>query len=70
MVRYFVKEQGADVNIGARSGKKPIHFACENNSLEILELLLQNGAIPNQMLNGKNEKKLATCPKVSEQVID
>lgn len=63
LVEFYV-EMGGDVNIGARSGKKPIHFACENNLLGILKLLLENGAIPNQMLNGKNEKKLATCPEV------
>ena len=64
MVKYFLTNN-ADPNVGAMSEKKPIHFVCESNDLEMLKLLLKYGATPNQLFQGKNEKSLATCKEVA-----
>lgn len=63
LVKYFLTNN-ADPNIGAMSGKKPIHFVCESNNLEMLKLLLKHKATPNQLFQGKNEKSLATSKEV------
>lgn len=46
--RYLIAkrlvEQGADVNLKNGDGRAPIHVACEKWSLEMLNLLLDNGA--------------------------
>ena len=43
MVEMLIKK-GGDVNIGNRDGITALHIAAEKSHLDVLELLLKNGA--------------------------
>lgn len=43
-------ENGADVNVATEEGWMPIHYAAYYGYLEVMELLIKNGADPHQLL--------------------
>ncbi|XP_065580150.1 uncharacterized protein LOC136040011, partial [Artemia franciscana] len=45
--RKFVIRKGGDVNLTDRNGRTPLHWAAELQQIEIVELLLQHGAMYN-----------------------
>ena len=63
----FLFSKGADLNIGTRSNKKPIHYACLSNNIGMVKWLFEHGAEPNQRLNnGSNEKNMTADVDVSD----
>ncbi|MDY0094758.1 MAG: ankyrin repeat domain-containing protein [Candidatus Vecturithrix sp.] len=43
---------GADVNAATRKGATPLHYACRNNAVETIALLIRNGANVNAQSSG------------------
>jgi ankyrin repeat protein len=66
LINYIVKELGADVNCADSNGWCPIHFTClVNESIELIEYLLANGANPNvQTNNGRLPSDFTTNKEI------
>jgi ankyrin repeat protein len=45
---------GAPINIKNHNGETPLHFACRLGSVKLINLLLNNGADPTVVDNGKS----------------
>ena len=53
---------GADVNMADKGGNSPLHFACEEDRVEVLKFLLEKGGNL-EAINIEEKKPLELAPK-------
>ena len=44
IVKYLIEKQKVDIDINGYNDKTPLHYACENDYLQIIEYLISKGA--------------------------